>query len=513
MDNKYDVIVVGAGNGGLVAAATCAKEGFKTLLLEKHNIPGGCATSFRRGRFEFEPSLHELCGVGTDENPDNVITIFNNLGAKVDWRYEKDCLRVILKGKKEGEIEYDVTLKATREGFLDSMEKAVPGCRESVAKLFALADTTNDALASMEGKDVPNILQLLTKYSDFIKCGSHSTEEVMNACGIPQKAQDILNTYWGYLGVPTDDLNGMHYISMVDSYVSSLPAMPFKRSHELSLAFCKVIYENGGDIWYNSEVTDLITEKLEDGSIKVIGVKVGDKELYAKEVISNVIPNNIFNMLGDRAPEKDRKLANARELGMSIFAVYLGMDCPMEDLKVTDYTVFVTTTPNAREQYNRGADGFYIVNCLNKVIPDCTEKGTCSLFFTMPMFDKDFPKDLKVEDYKKWKNDFALKYIKDYEKLMGIDILSHIEEISIATPVTFARYLNTPKGEIYGYQNLGWDNVLLRSVFNNIGLDNSIKGLTYVGGHAQMGDGYSSAYTTGRDNGNKVVKRLKEENK
>ena len=85
MDNQYDVIVVGAGNGGLVAAATTAKSGLKTLLLEKNNLPGGCASSFVRGRFEFEPSLHELCSVGTEEEPDQVTEIFNNLGVKIEW--------------------------------------------------------------------------------------------------------------------------------------------------------------------------------------------------------------------------------------------------------------------------------------------------------------------------------------------------------------------------------------------------------------------------------------------
>ncbi|KUN67290.1 hypothetical protein AQJ46_23665 [Streptomyces canus] len=38
--------------------------GLRTLLAERHNVPGGCATSFRRGRFEFETALHQLSGVG-----------------------------------------------------------------------------------------------------------------------------------------------------------------------------------------------------------------------------------------------------------------------------------------------------------------------------------------------------------------------------------------------------------------------------------------------------------------
>ena len=60
----YDVVVVGGGLGGLSAAAFLAKEGKKVLLLERQNVPGGYATSFLRGRFEFEISLHELSGWG-----------------------------------------------------------------------------------------------------------------------------------------------------------------------------------------------------------------------------------------------------------------------------------------------------------------------------------------------------------------------------------------------------------------------------------------------------------------
>ena len=65
---SYDAIVVGAGLGGLTAAARLAKEGKSVLLLEQHNMTGGYATSFVRGRYEFEASLHEACECGDGKN-------------------------------------------------------------------------------------------------------------------------------------------------------------------------------------------------------------------------------------------------------------------------------------------------------------------------------------------------------------------------------------------------------------------------------------------------------------
>ena len=52
---------------------------------------------------------------------------------------------------------------------------------------------------------------------------------------------------------------------------------------------------------------------------------------------------------------------------------------------------------------------------------------------------------------------------------------------------------------------------MLRSVFEP--MDNNIKGLTFVGGHASYGDGYSSAYQTGYAGAMNVIKKIKKESK
>ena len=502
MDKHFDVIVVGAGNGGLAAAANTAKAGLKTLLLEKHNIPGGCATSFRRGRFEFEPSLHELCSVGTKEKPNTVYKVFEGLGAQPNWQYEHDIFRVIVKGENG----YDVTLKAGVDAFCESVDAAVPGCKENVRAYLELkpkVDAAIDYIYATKGH--PNGLTMLLKHTDFMRVAGHSVEQVMTALGIPKKAQQIINTYWGYLGVPTDELNAMHFLNMVHDYVQDGAAMPKYRSHELSLLLVDVIQKHGGQVWYNSEVTKFLYN--DDGS--VAGVVANGEELYAREVISNVIPNNVFNMSDpDKIPEQNLKLANARDFGISVATIYLGLDCSMEELGMKNYTIFIESDPNPRVQYETRADGsLYIVNCLNRVIPDSSPEGTCTLFFTIPIFGDDVPKDLKPEDYKKYKNDLAKKFIEDAEKTLGISIMPHIEEISVATPVTFARYLGTPEGTIYGYKLSGWDNLMARTAGEKT--DYAIPGLSFCGGHYIRGDGYSCAYIMGDTIGKRVAKRLK----
>ena len=66
LKSKYEVIVIGAGLGGLTAASLLAKRGLDVLVIEHHNLPGGACTSFRREDRIFDAGAALIFGFGTE---------------------------------------------------------------------------------------------------------------------------------------------------------------------------------------------------------------------------------------------------------------------------------------------------------------------------------------------------------------------------------------------------------------------------------------------------------------
>ncbi len=513
---NYDVIVIGAGNGGLAAAATCAKAGLSTLLLERHNIPGGSASSFVRGRFEFEPSLHELAGIGSENEYGTIEEFFNRVGGDVDWCHHDSTFRLVVPAKEGDEdafvneqgvlVKVDARMPSGFEKFARKLEELVPGSYDSCMRAFELSDRMFKAFECLDDlkklpgslKDVPNIMRMV----------SHTLNEGLDAIGMPKKAQDIFSTYWCYMGSPGSQFDFLYYMCVIHSYVKNGTGIPRYRSHEMSLSIDKAIRDNGGDIWYNSEVTKVI---MENG--KPVGVVInGETEVYGKYFICNSSPNVVWTDLFEKkdVPEKQLKMLNSRKIACALTTVYLGMNKTKEELGITDYSVFIAPDSDSDKQYDAAQNyfsGYCIINCLNEIIPDCTPEGTCQLFLTTMTFG-DVMKDVKPQDYKKFKTKVAKDMIETCEKALNISITPYIEEIEIALPPTFARYLNTPQGTPYGYMLEKWDSMLPRTV-QYMG-DQPFDNFFFCGATQERGDGYGCAYYTGEKAGGIVVKKMKE---
>ncbi|HEY9764027.1 MAG TPA: FAD-dependent oxidoreductase, partial [Trichocoleus sp.] len=58
-----EVIVVGSGIGGLVAAGLLARYGQSVIVCESHSVPGGAAHEFSREGFRFDSGPSFYCGL------------------------------------------------------------------------------------------------------------------------------------------------------------------------------------------------------------------------------------------------------------------------------------------------------------------------------------------------------------------------------------------------------------------------------------------------------------------
>ena len=78
-----DVIIIGSGLGGLVAANLLAQQNKKVLVLEQHDVAGGTTHSFIEKGYEFDVGLHYV-GAECGDNQSEIRKLFDKC-----WRNPK----------------------------------------------------------------------------------------------------------------------------------------------------------------------------------------------------------------------------------------------------------------------------------------------------------------------------------------------------------------------------------------------------------------------------------------
>ena len=283
---------------------------------------------------------------------------------------------------------------------------------------------------------------------------------------------------------------------MLYSYITKGAQIPKKTSHEISLVLAEEIEKENGEIKYLSTVESILFE-----NDKVSGVRLTNGEkYYAKHIICAISPTKVYGSMvpSKYVPKNANKLTNSRVLGARGFSIYLGLNQKAQEIGLDDYSYFIYNTLNSNKQYelmSKIDNNSCVAVVINNANPKCSPKGTCIMNITSLFFGDCFDKSVTEENYFKLKEEIADRIIDSFEDATGIMIKQYIEEIEIATPVTYARYGGHPDGVIYGYKATGLDNLLPRIMSEAD--ENYIKNIRFCGGFASRLSGYSSTYLSG----------------
>jgi len=208
-------------------------------------------------------------------------------------------------------------------------------------------------------------------------------------------------------------------------------------------------------------------------------------------------------------PAAAYKYVNARKNGASGFVVYLGLDAPPEVIGISGYGIFISNNMDTDDIYysmeKPALTNMQASICLNNTIPYCSPPGTTIISMTT-LYKSEAWSNVEPHEYFRLKNKIADGMISQFENALNVNLRDHIEEIEVATPVTFARYTGTFGGGVYGYEPDPWDSIIPRVM--SLKDESYIKGLTFAGGYAEMCHGYSSSIMSGRATAKAVLSKL-----
>jgi all-trans-retinol 13,14-reductase len=460
---KYDIIIIGAGLGGLTAGAKLAKEGRKVLVIEQHDRPGGCATTFRRKDFTLEVGLHEMDGPAPK---DMKTRIFNDLDVfrNVEFLKVPEFYRFI-------NDNYDITIPHEPEIAAGRLSELFPDETSGIKAYFDQILTPKKRTPGVETIDI--------SIGEFLDSIIHN--------------DDLKLILLGNLGYFHDDpytLSLAYYSLAQGSYYSGGASYIKGGSQRLSDHLSEYIKDHNGEVLLNHLVTGILSE----GNM-VTGVKYRKKNdtaeltAFANEIIAN---NAALNVAAQLAGEKGEELKNEikeQKTGASLLTVYFGFSKPLRELGNRHYSTFVydgsvktqaDIARNNHDDFQRRSFTFVDYSQVDSALaPDGKSVGALCCVDYLGDWE-----GIDRKEYNSGKKAVADAFIARLEKIIpGIkDIIEYCE---VGTPATVKRYTLNPGGAIYGFAQSP-----SRKVFESF---KPLENLHFASAWGKTGGGFSGA--------------------
>ena len=497
---KYDAVIIGAGLGGLTCGSILAKNGFKTLIIEQHSIPGGYCTSFERKGFVFDAAVHfsERLGEGG-----TFYQILKDLGVEKGIEaYKIDPLYRVFFGDESFSIPADLN------EYITMLSKKFPKEEKGISELFETIKRLKEETEKLQTPlHIWNKMLVPLKYPLIFKYYKKTFAEMLADFIKDAKLRSIISAGWPYIGLPPSTVSAIQMAGYLYSAHFEGHYYPKGGAQVLANTLVKAHRKYGGELQLGTEVTKILVENN-----KATGVETAKgNKISAKYVVCNADARQTFlNLIGsDKLYSSFLNRLKRMEPSISFFQVWLGVDMNLRDTGIIEYEILCYPSYDLDYAYNsclqgKFEEGFGICTptlCDPGLAPE--NKHIISLIYPIPY---DYKENWETENgkrgssYKKLKNEAMHRLIKTAERIIP-GLSEHIMLSEAATPLTLERYTWNYKGAGYG-----WASTPDQSGTSRLPPKTPIKNLYLAGHWTTSGGGTITVALSGRNTAEMIIR-------
>lgn len=490
---KCDVVIIGAGLGGLTAGAKLAREGKKVIIVEQHSVPGGCATTFRRKGRTIEVGLHEMDGLHKEDNKYKIfheLGVFDNitfLDLPEFYKYRSGDFRCIV---PDSEKEAIATL-------IERFPEEEKGIRKYFREVIAL----RKELSKLPQPRLSSIFKLpfaFWLYPRFLKYQKTTVSEFLNGIIANEELKLLLVANICYYHDNPENMSLLYFVAGQGSYFMGGGHYIKGGSQQLSNYLAKYITDRGGEIIYRSMV-----DKIHEKGGKVTGITATNLrndeefEITAQYVVANNAIPNLPAMLPEPTASALQEKIKDTKIACSILSLYLGFTESPSRFGCNHYSTFVASesvkTLHEMEKSQHAPfeeRGFIFVDYGQIDSGLASEDGKGVGVLCLVDYLKDW-EGLSSEEYKAKKEAVTEILLQRLDKEYP-GIRSIIDYTELGTPRTIQRYIKTPEGTAYGFAQLP-----NQAMANRIGQKGLLRGLYHASAWTIPGGGFTAAIVSG----------------
>jgi phytoene dehydrogenase-like protein len=451
-----DVIVIGAGIGGLSCAAKLARNGRKVLVLEKDRHIGGTSYIFKRDGYSFP------MGPLSFSFPNYVRSFLSEVGVEQLITFKRNHFQLIAPSL---DIIYSLPLDAVKENlkrvFVDQSE----GLDAFFPELEQLISLTSDIHLWHPAYQLGN-------KKDKQGLGGHIDRSKVDHIGEISRTpgRDMLDRYFsdqrlinflGSLGTSKPEMSLLNLAFMWNVMSREGIWSPSCGIHGLSELLAEIVFQCGGEIKLSTPAEAIL---IREG--KAVGVKDVRGETYLSEwVVSNVDFKRTFLDLvnsGDIPRESEGILDSMAHVPYtgSELCVYLGIDPRAVDFgRMNAAHLFFRQRQETGKNRPEDLEDFE-----NREVEICSwsenEPGLAPHGKAGLVLRVNFPYDYfsrfragekkRRQDYRSYKMQLSQKLIKAAENILpGLSCAIEVREA--ATPLTYEDWGHRYRGSIAGW--------------------------------------------------------------